>query len=166
MKNMHNTPVFKNKLSLSCSTFISTLNQLHSIIIFSHLISYHFIISVYSSHLYFNWSKQIKTNRYFIYFRSSLQDARYVQCGTHFSIYIYSVFVRWCLHSPGLSNGTMSFIISYVTFLLIVLSIALAVLYLNGWPTADEIDVFSHSVIHRNSDIDYNTSTNSDHYSL
>ena len=37
------TQVFKNKLSLSCSTFISTINQLHSILLFivtsSHTIS-------------------------------------------------------------------------------------------------------------------------------
>jgi hypothetical protein len=48
-------------LSLICSTFVSTLNQLHSIRLFihsPHLISFHF--SVYSSHLYFSWSKKLK----------------------------------------------------------------------------------------------------------
>ena len=52
--------VFKNKLSLICSTFISTLNQLHSILLFiitsSRTISF---FSLFISFI-FIWSKKVK----------------------------------------------------------------------------------------------------------
>ena len=55
--------VFKNKLSLSCSTFKSTVNQLYSTQLFIHLILYHYFFHslVYSSRLYFTLVQKVKS---------------------------------------------------------------------------------------------------------
>ena len=50
-----NAQVFKNKSSLSCSTFISTTNQLHYILLF--IVTSSHTILVYSSHLHLSGAK-------------------------------------------------------------------------------------------------------------
>ena len=53
---MNDNAVFDDKLSLSCSNFISTPNSAPFHTLFIHLISYRYCISMHSSNLYFMWN--------------------------------------------------------------------------------------------------------------
>ena len=105
----------KNKLSFVCSTFVSALNQLHSLlfaIIHSpHLVPIRPNLSVYSSHLYFIRSKKLKLK--------CLYGFMVDDCCRSYSYwkleqFDHGMFLRWsCSHSDGsLRNDIQVFICS------------------------------------------------------